>query len=190
MIDYLRNTSKVTTLGLWGRSMGAVTALMFADKDPSIAGMVLDSPFTSLSELSLELAKKHSSVPEWIVGIVMSYIKKTIKENAGFDITELNPLKNNAPCSFVPAYFICATEDELIDPTHTKRLHEVYTGEKIFKEVDGTHNSERDQVTNDSIAIFFHNVLRVDDLGIEKSDGLTTIEKMERIWELGADCGY
>jgi len=54
VIDHLRSTEKVTTLGLWGRSMGAVTALMFADKDPSIAGMVLDSPFASLPELSLE----------------------------------------------------------------------------------------------------------------------------------------
>lgn len=165
---------------------------MFADKDPSIAGMVLDSPFSSLSELSLELARKHSSIPEWIVGIVLSYIKKTIKEQAGFDITEINPLKNNAPCSFVPAYFICASDDELIDPTHTKRLHAAYTGEKIFKEVDGTHNSERDQTTNDSIAIFFHNVLRVDELCIKKEEkkGLTDIEQMEKNWELGANHGY
>lgn len=28
--------------------MGSVTALMHADRDPSIAGLVLDSPFSSL----------------------------------------------------------------------------------------------------------------------------------------------
>jgi hypothetical protein len=28
--------------------MGAVTALMHADRDPSIAGLVLDGPFSSL----------------------------------------------------------------------------------------------------------------------------------------------
>jgi hypothetical protein len=38
----------VSTIGLWGRSMGAVTALMYADYDPSIGGLVLDSPFSNL----------------------------------------------------------------------------------------------------------------------------------------------
>lgn len=28
-------------IGLWGRSMGAVTALLHGDRDPSIAGMVV-----------------------------------------------------------------------------------------------------------------------------------------------------
>lgn len=41
--------------GLWGRSMGAATAIMYGASDPSIAGMILDSPFTSLKQLSKEL---------------------------------------------------------------------------------------------------------------------------------------
>ena len=45
-----------------GRSMGAVTALMHADRDPSIAGLVLDSPFTSLRTLAEELAKTYAKV--------------------------------------------------------------------------------------------------------------------------------
>ena len=28
VIDYLRNTKRVSTIGLWGRSMGAVTSIM------------------------------------------------------------------------------------------------------------------------------------------------------------------
>jgi hypothetical protein len=39
-VDYLRKSGKVSTLGLWGRSMGAVTALMYSARDPSIAGIV------------------------------------------------------------------------------------------------------------------------------------------------------
>lgn len=37
--------------------MGAVTALMHADRDPSIAGLVLDSPFSSLKQLAEDLCK-------------------------------------------------------------------------------------------------------------------------------------
>ena len=57
VIEYLRKTNKVSTIGLWGRSMGAVTAIMYGDRDPSIAGMVLDSAFASLKELIEELVK-------------------------------------------------------------------------------------------------------------------------------------
>ena len=45
--------NKIT--GLWGRSMGAATALMYAASDPSIGALVLDSPFSSLPDLALEL---------------------------------------------------------------------------------------------------------------------------------------
>lgn len=48
IVEYLRANRKVSTIGLWGRSMGAATALLHGDRDPSIAGMVLDSPFASL----------------------------------------------------------------------------------------------------------------------------------------------
>lgn len=44
--------------GLWGRSMGAVSCLLYAARDPSMAGMVLDSPFSSLPELIVEIAQR------------------------------------------------------------------------------------------------------------------------------------
>ena len=49
VIDYLRSTNTVSLIGLWGRSMGAVTSIFQASRDPSIAGMVLDSPFSNLN---------------------------------------------------------------------------------------------------------------------------------------------
>ncbi len=36
MIDHLRKSNTVSTIGLWGRSMGAATSLMHIDRDPSI----------------------------------------------------------------------------------------------------------------------------------------------------------
>ena len=43
-------------IGVWGRSMGAVTSLLFAasDPDPNIRLLILDSPFTDLSQLMKE----------------------------------------------------------------------------------------------------------------------------------------
>ena len=45
IVEHLRKRRRVSTIGLWGRSMGAATALLHADRDPSIAALILDSPF-------------------------------------------------------------------------------------------------------------------------------------------------
>ncbi|RVX21872.1 hypothetical protein CK203_001388 [Vitis vinifera] len=55
VVDHLRADGNVSLIGLWGRSMGAVTSLMYGAEDPSIAGMVLDSPFSDLVDLMMEL---------------------------------------------------------------------------------------------------------------------------------------
>ena len=73
IVEHLRNSRNVSTIGLWGRSMGAVTALLHGDRDPSIAGMVLDSPFSNLRTLCDELAGSHG-VPAFLVGAAMSFV--------------------------------------------------------------------------------------------------------------------
>ena len=60
--------------------MGAVTALLHGDRDPSIAGMVLDSPFSNLKDLCHELAADHSKVPRMFVGMAIGLVKKTIQK--------------------------------------------------------------------------------------------------------------
>lgn len=55
VVDYLRESDWISTIGLWGRSMGAVTAIMYCSKDPLIGGLVLDSPFSSLRGLVEDL---------------------------------------------------------------------------------------------------------------------------------------
>ncbi len=43
-VQHLRSGGSTSSIGLWGRSMGAVTALSYAHRDPSIAGIVNLSP--------------------------------------------------------------------------------------------------------------------------------------------------
>lgn len=78
VVEYLRDTGSVSRIGLWGRrfaivhfccnlflfslfffstSMGAATAIMYGATDPSIACMVLDSPFSSLTKIAKELTE-------------------------------------------------------------------------------------------------------------------------------------
>ena len=39
--------------------MGAVAALLYSARDPSIQGIVLDSPFASLPDIAEELAEEY-----------------------------------------------------------------------------------------------------------------------------------
>lgn len=92
IIDYLRKERCVSTIGLWGRSMGAVTALLHGDRDPSIAALILDSPFSNLEMLVKEIAYKKTMIPGFLVGSALSIVNESVKSRADFDIYNLNPL--------------------------------------------------------------------------------------------------
>ena len=158
VVDYLRQSGKTSYIGLWGRSMGAVTALLHGYRDNSISGMVIDSPFTSLTELAKELASRYSKLPGFVLSGALKLIKKTIKKKAGFDITELKPIDYVDQC-FIPALFTAGLNDTFILPHHCEAIYGKYSGEKIMKKVECDHNEPRPNFYMHSVAIFFHNVL-------------------------------
>ncbi|KAJ9538402.1 hypothetical protein OSB04_031135 [Centaurea solstitialis] len=160
VVNYLRSDGNVSLIGLWGRSMGAVTSLMYGAEDPSIAGMVLDSPFSDLVDLMMELVDTYKiRLPKFTVKFAIQYMRKAIQKKAKFDITELNTIKV-AKSSFVPVLFGHAGDDDFIQPHHSDRIYEAYMGDKNIIKFEGDHNSPRPQFYFDSINIFFHNVLQ------------------------------
>ena len=161
-IFYLRNTDRTSTIGLWGRSMGAATALLHAERDPSIAGIVLDSPFTDLNVLAKELTRAYVKyLPSFMTSILLKILRKTIKKKAMFDIKDISPIKHVAN-SYIPALFCAAKLDDFIRPHHSEQLYEKYAGDKNIIYVEGDHNSERPTFLMDSVSIFFHNTLQCD----------------------------
>ena len=68
IIDHLRKQRRASAVALWGRSMGAATALLHADRDASIAAVVLDSAFAALTLLVRELSSVYAKyIPNFIV---------------------------------------------------------------------------------------------------------------------------
>lgn len=53
VIEYVKRKFDMSEIYIWGRSQGAVTTLLLADKtlSPCCKGMVLDSPFSSTKEM-------------------------------------------------------------------------------------------------------------------------------------------
>ena len=87
VVEHLRNSNTVTNIGIWGRSMGAATAIMYGKIDPSIACMVVDSPFSSLNVLASELIESSDfKIPKTLLKVGMKMIKKTVNKKANFDI--------------------------------------------------------------------------------------------------------
>lgn len=150
-------------MGLWGRSMGAVTALLHADRDPTIGALIVDSPFASLRQLAHELVSHftegHVKIPKVAVGAAIGVIKSSVKKRAHFNVDELNPVDHAGNC-FIPALFAAAEGDDFIAPHHAQAIHDAYGGDKNLINFEGDHNSDRPRFYFDSAAIFLQTCLR------------------------------
>jgi pimeloyl-ACP methyl ester carboxylesterase len=157
-IAFLRskNTSHIA---MWGRSMGAVVCLLYGQRDPSIAGIVLDSPFSNLVTLMEELACGQGlRIPRYLIKSLIGFLRRSIKKRAGFDICVSDPL-SAAESSFIPALFGHGKEDDFIAFEHSEKLFKAYAGDKNLISFEGNHNSPRPSFFNTSVMIFLHNVL-------------------------------
>ena len=97
VVNYIRQSVRSSTIALWGRSMGSVTALLYGDSDPTIAGLVLDSPFKSLHSLCLEMVDRLQSSSGWKVPVILAktalhIIRGSIQRKANFDIYKVSPI--------------------------------------------------------------------------------------------------
>lgn len=91
-ITYLRARGDIGRIGLWGRSMGAVSALMYASNDPSVACMVLDSPFSDLLKLTHDISKCLGiPLPRPVASLAISFLRRSVRRRAGFDMVEVSP---------------------------------------------------------------------------------------------------
>lgn len=140
--------------------MGAVTAIMYGDKDPSIAGMVLDSPFSSLKRLVEELVKDKVNLPNFVINQALKLVKSTVHKKANFKLDDIEPIQFAERC-YIPALFVAANNDNFVKPHHAKILHDIYPGDKNLVNIEGDHNSHRPRFFKDSATIFFYNTLQV-----------------------------
>ncbi|KAI3456623.1 hypothetical protein Pfo_013286 [Paulownia fortunei] len=187
VLSYLRSNEKISRIGLWGRSMGAVTSLLYGAEDPSIAGMVLDSAFSNLFNLMLELADVYKiRLPKFTVKMAVQYMRRVIQKKAKFDIMRLDCIQQVAPKTFIPALFGHAKDDKFIQPGHSDAIFKSYAGDKNIIKFEGDHNSSRPQFYYDSVSIFFYNVLHPPQL---PSSYATKIEKYYDLGDVKVGAG-
>jgi len=144
--------------------MGAATALMHGDRDPSIACMILDSSFSDLTKLAEEMVEKGReqgiNVPNFVVAVAIRMIRGSVKKQAGMDIKQISPISHADKC-FIPALFVAGEHDDFINKRHSEAIHARYAGDKNMILVEGDHNSPRPKFMFDSVSIFLQTCLQI-----------------------------
>jgi len=188
-IRHLRRSGRVTSVGLWGRSMGAATAILRAAKDRCIAGCVLDSPFVSLRVVAEELVGQAVSVvPQFVLDMALEMVRGECVSRAGFDPDAVLP-KRSAPLAKCPAFFGVAHDDNFVLPHHTQDLYDAWGGERCIRRFGGGHNGDRPAEFMREAARFLALQLRCEGGGMQvvplpPPDSLSTLEGHEHAFWL------
>lgn len=160
VIEHLRSSGSVSAVALWGRSMGAATAVLRAAKDPTLAACVFDSPFSSLMQVASELVSNAAGfIPEVLTKVGLQIVRSEIQAHAKFDIEDVLPIKR-APYGRSPALFAVSEDDEFMRPSHTYDLYKAWGGEdRDLMTFAGGHNSARPRAFLENAASFLESKL-------------------------------
>lgn len=154
IVDFLSTLPDVGNIGLWGRSMGAATGLIYGYKDNKIKAMCLDSPFSDIRVLAKDLSYKYMSIPGFLVDTTLFFLKRTLMEKNNFDLFDLKPIEHASETT-IPVLLIHAKNDNLIPLEHTIKIYEAYGGEKYLNIIEGDHNTPRQKNILENIKKFF-----------------------------------
>jgi len=178
VLDYLAEMPHVIShVALYGRSMGAATAMLVASDDRfyhRIVGMVLDSCYASVRQVLLELADKYvGKVPlvpfSAMIEPAVDMLRQAVKQRARFDIDKVNVLEAARHCN-APVLFGHAADDQLVLASHTHSLHKEYGGPKELNVFEGDHNSIRPQDFRDQALKFLKKCFEEGD-GEKRTEG-------------------
>lgn len=150
VIDYLTEHYHIGMIALWGRSMGAVTALLYAEHNAfRVGAIVVDSPFSSLTKMVQDIAYEHYKIPGFIASIGISVITSSIKDRLGVDLFEKLDAYTSVQKCTTPIVFVAASDDCLVRPKRINQLFKIYGSsnedpvKKQYLECSGGHTDER-----------------------------------------------
>jgi len=163
VVDELRRRQLVGRVALWGRSMGASTALLYAaTRDPCVAAVVADSPYASLVQLCRELVAKARApaaavanaggeaarvdlVTAAVTEAALGLVRASVRHRAAFDIYDVAPERHvaNLRHSATPALFMHGALDDFVAPRHARQLHAAHGGDSALLLLPCDHQAER-----------------------------------------------
>jgi pimeloyl-ACP methyl ester carboxylesterase len=126
---------------LWGRSMGAATALLV--DHPKVVGKVVDSSYTSIPDVIMAIARK-LKMPSIFYPAALWFLKTTIIGRADFDLSTVSPLRKSQEPGTVPVLICHAADDQFIPIEQGEQIFAAYSNpDKVFIRITGGHNGRR-----------------------------------------------
>ena len=155
IVNFVSKLPNVSSIGLWGHSMGAATAILFGAENDKISCVCADSSFSDFMTLAKELYNKNLNFPNFIFSTAISFIRRTIIKKNGLDIYNLKPIEEVQKIK-LPIMFVHGSKDLLIDVQHSIDLFEkCKASQKTINLFEGGHNTKRDKTIIQSIMFFF-----------------------------------
>ena len=177
VVDFLERLPGVGNIGIWGRSMGAATTLLYTPTDKRIKCIVVDSPFSDFRKLAKEICQSNITVPGLLIEGAISIIGSTVYNKNGMDVNDIKPINSVKKC-YVPAIFIHAQDDTFVKYKHSEKLFQNYGGSiKKLKGVFGGHNGARPRNLMEEVGEFFADYLIPGHLDGKLYDNLNKNEK-------------
>ena len=124
---------------LWGTSMGAVSALLAAEKDESVAGVIADVPFDTYRNTIRHHAKLMYGITEFPL-IWMAF--PMIEGRLNFSLDEVDSLRAAAKIQ-APMLVLAAEKDGRMDPAMVRTVYEAAGGPKEFWVIPGEGHENR-----------------------------------------------
>jgi alpha-beta hydrolase superfamily lysophospholipase len=142
IVDALTTAEMPRNLFALGSSMGAAIALQSAAVEPRIAGVVAESSFSDLREVTFDYAGLHWS--PWLGKTLFRpgtwTVISTAQKEGGFSVDEVSPEKSVSVRPF-PVLLICDGSDHIIPCRHTLRIFRAATGPKELWVVPGAEHA-------------------------------------------------
>jgi pimeloyl-ACP methyl ester carboxylesterase len=141
LIQYLRTIFQLGPFVVWGRSMGAATALML--RHPLICGRIVDSSYSSILAMIKAIARQ-MKIPSILCPLAVWLLKSRIVGKAHFDMAEVAPLESGRRQNNVPILMCHAIDDEFIPVAQSADIFDAYASDdKQLIRVTGGHNGRR-----------------------------------------------
>lgn len=149
-------------VALWGRSMGAVAAILAASTlDPLVSCVVADSPFSSLPDLCHDLLDKHVKTG-LLVDAAIEVVSASVAYRAGFNVRDVDA-EDAIPACVCPVCLVHGDEDTFVRVDHSRRLLAAATAApetKFVPHAGGKHDSRRPDAVLSAAAAFLLRHLR------------------------------
>ncbi len=160
-VEFLSKTKKLTSIGVFGFSMGGAAAIMAMSENPLIKAGIVDSSFLDFETIISEKVKSRYGIPAYPF---ISAIKFLFEKRINGDVTDLTPLTAIPKIFPRPIFIIHGTNDSEVPLIHGVKLYVAAKHpKKIWPVKNGKHTQawqfDRERAEKD-IPQFFHEQLQ------------------------------